>query len=79
MDLVAFENGKEISRQRIYSIGGGTIEIEGQVKELVPNIYTLKSFGEIKEYCVKNNISLADYVYEVEDEKFNIISCARCW
>ena len=59
MDLVAFKDGKEIDRQRIYSVGGGTIEIEGQPKESVPNIYTLKTFDEIKEYCVKKDISLA--------------------
>ena len=70
MDLVAFKEGKEIDRQRIYSVGGGTIEIEGQPKESVPNIYTLKTFDEIKEYCVKKDISLADFVFEVEDENF---------
>ena len=70
MDLVAFKQGKEISRQRVYSIGGGTIEIEGEEKESIPNIYTLKSFEEIKGYCIKNNISIADYVFETEDEDF---------
>ena len=70
MDLVAFKKGKEISRQRIYSVGGGTIEIEGQAKETAPNIYDLKSFEEIKKYCLTNNMSLADYVYEVENENF---------
>ena len=70
MDLVAFKEGKEISRERIYSVGGGTIEIEGQTKEGIPNIYTLKSFEEIKQYCINNDISLADYVFEVEDENF---------
>ena len=70
MDLLAFKDGKEISRQRIYSVGGGTIEIEGQAKERLPNIYPLTTFDAIKEYCLKNNISLADYVYEIEDEDF---------
>ena len=70
MDLVAFKEGKEISRQRVYSIGGGTIEKEGEEKESIPNIYTLKSFEEIKEYCIKNDISIADYVFEIEDEDF---------
>lgn len=70
MDLVAFKEGKEIVRQRIYSVGGGTIEIEGQSKESVPEIYNLQSFEEIKQYCIKNKISLADYVFEVEDENF---------
>ena len=70
MDLVAFKDGKEISKQRIYSVGGGTIEIEGEEKASVPNIYTLTSFEEIKEYCIKNNISLVDFVFEVEGEDF---------
>jgi len=70
MDLVAFKEEKEIDRQRVYSVGGGTIEIEGQEKEAVPNIYTLKTFEEIKDYCIKKNITLADYVFEIEDEEF---------
>lgn len=70
MDLVAFKDGKEIGRNRIYSVGGGTIEIEGKEKEKIPDIYNLKSFEEIKRYCIKNNMSLADYVFEVEDENF---------
>ena len=70
MDLVAFKDEKEIARQRIYSVGGGTIEIEGQEKQEVPSIYILKSFESIKEYCIKNNLSLAEFVYEVEDDNF---------
>lgn len=70
MDLVAFKEGKEIGRERIYSVGGGTIEIEGEEKASVPNIYNLSSFNEIKKYCQEKNITLADYVYEVEDDGF---------
>ena len=70
MDLVAFKNGKEIARQRIYSVGGGSIEIEGQIREAIQDIYSLKKFAEIKQYCTKKNISLADYVFEIEDSNF---------
>lgn len=70
MDLVAYKTGKEIARQRVYSIGGGTIEIEGQSKGIIPDIYRLQSFEKIKQYCIKNKISLADYVFEVEDKNF---------
>lgn len=70
MDLVAFKNNNEIDRQRVYSVGGGTIEIEGQEKEKIPNIYKLTTFDEIKEYCIKNNKTLADFVFEVEDDTF---------
>ena len=70
MDLVAFKNGQEIARQRVYSVGGGTIEIDGEEAVTVPNIYNLHTFDDIKKYCKKNNISLADYVFEVEDAEF---------
>lgn len=70
MDLVAYRNGIEISKNRIYSIGGGTIQIEGEEKVAIPNIYKLRTFREIKEYCIKNNKSLVDYVFEVEGDDF---------
>ena len=51
MDLVAFKDGKEIDRQRVYSVGGGTIKIEGQKETEIPNIYKLTTLKEIKKYC----------------------------
>ena len=38
MDLVAFKDGKEISRKRVYSVGGGTIEVEGEASVTPPDI-----------------------------------------
>ena len=70
MDLVAFKQEKEISRKRVYSIGGGTIEIEGEEKIESPKIYPLKTFQDIKQYCIKNNKTLLEYVYEIEDTEF---------
>ena len=70
MDLVAFKQEKEISRKRVYSIGGGTIEIEGEEKIESPKIYPLITFQDIKQYCIKNNKTLLEYVYEIEDTEF---------
>ena len=70
MDFVAFKDGQEIGKERVYSVGGGTIEIEGEEALSIPDIYTLKSFGEIKKYCLEKNITLAEYVFEVEDSDF---------
>lgn len=72
MDLVAFKDNKQLSRIRVYSVGGGTIEIDGTDTVVVPNIYNLTKFEEIKKYCIENNKTLYDYVYEIEDEKFKI-------
>lgn len=51
---------------RFYSIGGGSIEIEGEGKYQEEDVYPHNSFKEIKEYLEYNKISLIDYVHEFE-------------
>ena len=68
MDLKAYKNGKRIGQMRVYSVGGGAIEIEGR-EGLCPEIYELKSFAEIKKYCEERGMDLADYVFETEGEE----------
>ena len=70
MDLVAFKDGKEISRKRVYSVGGGTVQVDGEDQIEEPEIYPLKKFDDIKKYCIENNKTLVDYVYETEDSNF---------
>lgn len=68
MDFIAFQKGKQIGKWRVYSIGGGTIQIEGEEKHKVEEIYPLTTFSKIAKYCNEKQISLYDYVYEVEEE-----------
>lgn len=70
MDIMAYKNGNEIDRWRVYSVGGGTIKIEGEAYTDLTEIYRLTKFDEIKEYCINNNKTLSDYVFETEDEDF---------
>ena len=67
MDLKAFKDNKEIGNWRVYSIGGGSIQIEGKAKEEKKDIYPITTLNEIKDYCIKNEITLSDYVYQIED------------
>lgn len=50
----------------IISTGGGAIEIEGQPSLVDENVYPHKSLKDIKEYCLKNNLDFAQYVYHFE-------------
>ena len=70
MDLFAYKNGKEIDRMRVYSIGGGAIKIDGEEESKDKEIYKLENFEKIKEYCIKTNKRIYEYVYEQEDEDF---------
>ena len=66
MDFKGYIGDNLINTTTIYSIGGGTIQIKDD--ELIENdeIYQEKNFKEVKEFCLKNNLRLAEYVYYYE-------------
>ena len=68
MVFVAYKQDREIGRWMVYSIGGGTIKIDGLEDEEPKEVYYLNTFSEISEYCEKNNKKIYDYVYETEGE-----------
>ncbi|MBQ8028365.1 MAG: L-serine ammonia-lyase, iron-sulfur-dependent, subunit alpha [Clostridia bacterium] len=69
MDFVAYKNGKEISKARVMSVGGGNIVFEGSTLHDNPKIYSKNSFTEIAQYCAEENIRLSDYVFQTEGEE----------
>ena len=66
MDFFAIKDGKEIGKNRVMSVGGGVIEIEGLEKKDDDNVYPHNNFTEIYNYCKEKGINLAEYVYEHE-------------
>lgn len=69
MEFFAYKSGKEIARQRIMSVGGGQIVIEGKPELGEEDIYPLRTFGQIAEYCNTHNIRLWEYVEKYEGEE----------
>ena len=68
IDLIAYKDDQKISQARVYSVGGGAIEVEGQKRAIVPDIYKLNHMQDIKEYCKEKDKDLVDYVVETEGE-----------
>ena len=69
MEITAKRNGAVLKTVRVFSIGGGSIEIEGEGKAAAaPDVYPLSTFSEIAEECKKRNIRLYEYVIEHEGE-----------
>ena len=77
VEFFALKNGAEIGFWRVFSVGGGKIEIEEnppyvsggktEIKKCnVQDIYPLESFSEIKAYCEEKNLQLWEYVEECE-------------
>ena len=63
MDMIAFVNGKEITRQRFESIGGGDIRLYGEAHPEGEEVYIEHSFAEIADFCKWRYIhTLSEYV-----------------
>ncbi len=70
MDFFAFDDEKEIDRMRVYSIGGGDIEIEGRkISENEAEVYMENSFAEIKVFCEYRYIDIIEYISINEGEE----------
>ena len=69
MRFDVYDKDKLIASRTFVSIGGGTILEEGETLNNKKNIYPHTTFDEIKEYVTKNNMSLPEYVYEVEGDE----------
>ena len=66
MDVYAYEGDKLLSKERIYSVGGGAVVFDGEEKEAKKEVYPHNSFTEIAEYCANKNIRIWQYVVEYE-------------
>ncbi|MDO5100455.1 MAG: L-serine ammonia-lyase, iron-sulfur-dependent, subunit alpha [Eubacteriales bacterium] len=66
MDFFAYRDGCQIGDRRALSIGGGTVEIVGDEAAETPDLYRLSRYSDIAAYCLQKDISLWEYVEEVE-------------
>lgn len=67
MDIYAYKNNLELDKIRVFSIGGGSILIDGENLVNPPTVYEHNSFCEISDYCKKHELRLWQYVYEREE------------
>ena len=66
MKFEAFRGGERMGVSRIFSIGGGSIRIEGEESEEELEIYPQKNFTEMIDVCKERGIDLAQFIYQME-------------
>ena len=69
MDIIALSAGRELARERFYSIGGGEVLAEGEEAAEGCEVYPHNSFSEIAAYCREHEMRLSDYVFLHEGEE----------
>ena len=65
----AFRDGERIGANRIFSIGGGSIRIEGEPSEDEVEVYPQRNFTEILKICRERSLNLAQFIYRMEDDQ----------
>ena len=65
----AFRGDERIAANRIFSIGGGSIRIEGEVSEDEQEIYPQRNLTEILNKCRDRSLNLAQFIYRMEDDQ----------
>ncbi len=69
MRFEAFKDGERIGENRIFSIGGGSIRIEGEDSEDEVEVYPQQHFSEILQICKQRSLNLAQFIYRMEDDR----------
>ena len=70
MELFAYQGEEELDHIRVFSVGGGRIQVENSDLGAAPEVYRAGSFKEIAEECRRRDLRLWQYVLEQEDEGF---------
>ena len=63
----ALRGGSVYAKLRVFSIGGGSIRVEGEDCEEEREVYPQKNFTEILNVCRAQDISLLEFIKESED------------
>ena len=69
MLIEAFCNKMPIASHYVYSVGGGTIQFEGEEPHVAGDVYSLSTYTAISDYCMKHRIRIPDYVEECEGKE----------
>ena len=63
----AYKEGQLLGKNRIFSIGGGSIRIENETSEEEIEIYPQENFSRMLQVCRDRNITLLEFIGEMED------------
>lgn len=68
MDFIGYKDTNQVAFMRVYSVGGGSIKIDGEPDRIIDKIYSFNTFNSIKQYCQDYKKRLYEYVLDVEKD-----------
>lgn len=70
--IEAYKDNNLIGKHTFISVGGGSLLVDGVNSTKNKSIYPFKKFSEIKRYCEREEITLAEFVYRFDDSDIKI-------
>lgn len=67
MEITALKDNKVLCAKTVRSVGGGTIEFDGEEINQSETVYKHTCFADIETYCEKNKLSLPKYIFSMEN------------
>ena len=71
LEFFGYENKELVGHMVVQSVGGGAIKILGEADREVDKLYTLENMTQIVRYIKDNNLTLPEYINEIEDDDFD--------
>ena len=71
LEFFGYENKELVGHMVVQSVGGGAIKILGEADREVDKLYTLENMTQIIRYIKDNNLTLPEYINEIEDDDFD--------
>ncbi len=66
LDIIGYDALDHEFTMRVYSVGGGSIKVENEESNDLPEIYPHHTFAEVKNFCMQNKLRLYEYVERFE-------------
>ena len=71
LEFFGYEGKDLVGHMVVHSVGGGAIKILGEADRELDKIYTLENLNQIIRYVKDNDLTLPEYIDEVEEEDFD--------
>lgn len=68
LDIIGYENNKELKMWEVASIGGGSIRVLNENFNFEAEVYPHNTFDEVKAYVMENKLTLLEYILSFESD-----------
>ena len=71
LEFFGYKDKELVGHMVVHSVGGGAIKILGEADRELDKLYTLENLNQIIRYVKDNDLTLPEYIDEIEEDDFD--------